>query len=84
MTPVTFDLREVQRDYIRKVLADVPGRKCLVLDRWTAKTISPLFTMSELCELDVFLVERLDRMSDEKDSSSVQTVLLIPGPKWNL
>ena len=72
-----FDIRKVQRNYLESILKDVPGRKVLVLDEFTQKITSNLFTMSELFNFDVFLVENILKMSEEKESSSVNTLLFV-------
>jgi len=72
-----YDIRELQKDTLIRLFEDVPGRKLLVLDEYTERLISKIFTMSELFEYDVFLVERLGSMSPEKEASSFKTVLIV-------
>lgn len=61
---------------MRNLLLEVPGRKALVLDQKTKSMISSIYTMSELWEFDVYLIEDLGRMSTDKDANELKTVVI--------
>jgi vacuolar protein sorting-associated protein 45 len=54
------DLVEVVRNYVDKMLKEVPGMKVLLLDAETTRVVSTVFSQSEILEQEVYLVERLD------------------------
>ena len=66
----------MQRDYFKNLLEEVPGRKALVLDSKTKSIVSSIYTMSELWEFDVYLIEDLENMSTDKDANEMSTVVV--------
>lgn len=58
--PAQADLVEVVRNYVDKMLREVPGMKVLLLDAETTRVVSTVFSQSEILEQEVYLVERLD------------------------
>ncbi len=55
-----MDLSAVVRFYIDKMLREVPGMKVLLLDADTTRSVSTVYSQSEILEQEVYLVERLD------------------------
>ncbi|XP_073103384.1 vacuolar protein sorting-associated protein 45 homolog isoform X2 [Elaeis guineensis] len=53
------------RDYIGRMLQDIPGMKVLILDSQTVSIVSVAYSQSELLQKEVFLVELVDSMSKE-------------------
>ncbi|WOL02950.1 vacuolar protein-sorting-associated protein [Canna indica] len=53
------------RDYIGRMLHDIPGMKVLILDSHTVSIVSVAYSQSELLKKEVFLVELVDSMSKE-------------------
>lgn len=80
----SFDLLKVQKDYISRALGEIPGRKVLVLDNNTEAFLSQIFTVSQLWEYDVYLIENIEKMSDDKDQNSLNTVLIIRPTAQNI
>lgn len=57
-------------------MLEVPGRKALVLDSKTKSMVSAIYTMSELWEFDVYLIEDLETLSTDKDANELKTVVV--------
>ncbi|KAM4130667.1 hypothetical protein ACJW30_01G118400 [Castanea mollissima] len=58
------------RDYINRMLLDIPGMKVLILDSHTVSVVSVGYSQSELLQKEVFLVELVDSISKSKESMS--------------
>lgn len=54
------DLVAIVRSYIERTLREVQGMKVLLLDAETMRTVSTVFTQSEILKEEVYLVERID------------------------
>ena len=54
------------REYVRRMLSESPGMKCLVVDKWTLPCTTAAYTQSEILAQEVFLVETLGDASDEE------------------
>lgn len=80
----SFDLLKLQKDYITRALNEVPGRKVLILDKTTEKSLSQIYTVSELWEFDVYLIESINKMTEEKDQNSLQTIMMIQPSAQNI
>lgn len=78
------NLVEIQRDYVFRILDEVPGRKALIMDTGTTKLISMLVGHSELLSREVYLVEKLENMSKEKDVGTLKTVVLVAPTPQNI
>ena len=61
-----MDLTAVVRFYIDKMLREVPGMKVLLLDADTTRSVSTVYSQSEILEQEVYLVERLDADKGEQ------------------
>ena len=61
-----MDLSAVVRFYIDKMLREVPGMKVLLLDADTTRSVSTVYSQSEILEQEVYLVERLDADKGEQ------------------
>lgn len=53
------------RDYLNRMLNDIPGMKVLILDAQTVGIISVAMSQSELLQKEVFLVEKVDAQAKE-------------------
>jgi len=53
------------RDYLNRMLTDIPGMKVLILDAQTVGIISVAMSQSELLQKEVFLVEKVDAQSKD-------------------
>ncbi|KAI7836541.1 hypothetical protein COHA_009606 [Chlorella ohadii] len=58
--PAGLDLVAVLRSYLERMLREVGGMKCLLLDAETTRVVSTVFSQSEILEHEVYLVERLE------------------------
>lgn len=58
--PAGLDLVAVLRSYLERMLREVGGMKCLLLDSETTRVVSTVFSQSEILEHEVYLVERLE------------------------
>ncbi|CAN6244201.1 unnamed protein product [Urochloa humidicola] len=56
------------RDYIDRMLHDIPGMKVLVLDPQTVSMVSVVYSQSDLLRKEVFLVETMDNASSSRES----------------
>lgn len=56
----SMDLVAIARSYVERTLREVKGMKVLILDAETMRTVSTIFTQSEILKEEVYLVERLD------------------------
>ncbi|CAL5058468.1 unnamed protein product [Urochloa decumbens] len=56
------------RDYIDRMLHDIPGMKVLVLDPQTVGMVSVVYSQSDLLRKEVFLVETIDNASSSRES----------------
>uniref|UniRef100_A0A0D9YRP1 Uncharacterized protein n=1 Tax=Oryza glumipatula TaxID=40148 RepID=A0A0D9YRP1_9ORYZ len=56
------------RDYIDRMLHDIPGMKVLVLDPDTVGMVSVVYSQSDLLRKEVFLVETVDNASSSRES----------------
>jgi vacuolar protein sorting-associated protein 45 len=72
-----YNLYDIQKDYIVRILEEVPGRKVLVLDKQSEELFSEVMTQSELLHYEVYLVERLEKLGQEKDLDAMRTVLIV-------
>ena len=54
------------RFYIDKMLKEVPGMKVLLLDADTTRSVSTVYSQSEILEQEVYLVERLEADKGEQ------------------
>jgi hypothetical protein len=72
-----INLIDVQRDYILRMIDEVPGRKVLIVDDKAMKLTSMMISQSELLQKEVYLVERLEEMSKEKDFGTLKTLILM-------
>jgi vacuolar protein sorting-associated protein 45 len=76
------NLVEIQRDYLLRMMDEVSGRKVLIVDENSMKLISMLVAQSELLQREVYLVEKLEEMSKEKDIGTLKSLILIsPSPQ---
>ncbi|KAG6476642.1 vacuolar protein sorting-associated protein 45 homolog isoform X1 [Zingiber officinale] len=66
------------RDYIGRMLQDIPGMKVLILDSQTVSIVSVAYSQSELLKKEVFLVELVDSMSKETMSHLKAVYFLRP------
>jgi len=55
-----MDLVAIARSYGERTRREVQGMKVLILDAETMRTVSTIFTQSEILKEEVYLVERLD------------------------
>lgn len=78
------NLVEVQRDYLLRIMDEVSGRKVLIVDENSMKLISMMVTQSELLQREVYLVERLEEMSKEKDIGTLKSLILISPSAQNI
>lgn len=53
-------------DYIDRILVDVIGIKCLVLDEDTTGMISLVYSQSQILKKDVYLIEKIEKLSTQK------------------
>lgn len=53
------------RDYLNRMLNDIPGMKVLILDAQTVGIVSVAMSQSELLQKEVFLVEKVDAQAKE-------------------
>lgn len=58
------------RDYIKRMLQDIPGMKVLILDSLTVSIVSVVYSQSELLQKEVFLVELVDSITMSKEPMS--------------
>ncbi|XP_062223400.1 vacuolar protein sorting-associated protein 45 homolog isoform X2 [Phragmites australis] len=56
------------RDYIDRMLHDIPGMKVLVLDPQSVGMVSVVYSQSDLLRKEVFLVETVDNASSSRES----------------
>jgi len=56
------------RDYIDRMLHDIPGMKVLALDPQTVGMVSVVYSQSDLLRKEVFLVETMDNASSSRES----------------
>lgn len=54
------------QDYIDRILGDVSGIKCLILDEDTTGMISLVYSQSQILKRDVYLIEKIEKQSDQK------------------
>ncbi|EAR92468.1 vacuolar protein sorting-associated protein (macronuclear) [Tetrahymena thermophila SB210] len=65
-TQTTLSPFKVLEDYFERMLQQVSGIKCLVLDVETTPIISLIFSQSKILKKDVYLIERIEMPSDGK------------------
>ena len=82
--PKGYNLVELQRDYLLRIIEEVPGRKALIVDDRAMKLVSLLVAQSELLQKEVYLVERLEEMSKEKDVGTLKTLVLCSPTPQNI
>ena len=70
-------LLDIQRDYFRRIFEDVDGLKVLVLDERSTAAICLLFSKSELWNYNVFLIEQITNLSQNKDTKKLKSVVII-------
>ena len=78
------NLIEIQRDYLIRIVEEVPGRKVLVLDESTMEQMSMLVAQSELLQREVYLVELLAKIGKEKDLDSINTIIIVDPVAQNI
>lgn len=62
---MNFDLVQIQREYIKKMLGVTQALKCLIIDKRISQIISMVFTQFEGFEQDVYLIETIENMNQE-------------------
>lgn len=72
-----YHLADIQKDYFSRSLAEIPGRKLLVLDNRATKHVSQFILQTELLQKEVFLVMSLSKLSQERDVDARNTVFMI-------
>jgi len=61
-----LNLFRIVEDYFERMLEEVPGMKCLVLDRETMGIISLICSQSQILKKNVYLIETMEKASTEK------------------
>jgi len=61
-----MNLFKIVEDYFERMLEEVPGMKCLVLDRETMGIISLICSQSQILKKNVYLIETIEKASAEK------------------
>ncbi|EGR30199.1 vacuolar sorting protein, putative [Ichthyophthirius multifiliis] len=62
----TLDTYKIAEDYFDRMLQEVTGIKCLVLDEETVQIISLVYSQTSILKKDVYLIERIDQPSEGK------------------
>lgn len=57
---MALDLVAISRHYVDRMLREVPGMKALLLDADTTRSISAVYSQTEIMNAEVYLVEKLD------------------------
>ena len=78
------NLIDIQKDYQIRAFEDIEGLKILVQDERTTSSICLLFSKSELWNYNVFQIEQITNMSDNKDSKKLKTLLVIQPTQNNI
>ncbi len=61
-----MDLVKILRAYVHTAIVSAPGYKALLLDKDTMKTCSTMYGRSELADLGVVHVERIDTTDQQQ------------------
>ncbi|KJE90359.1 vacuolar protein sorting-associated protein 45 [Capsaspora owczarzaki ATCC 30864] len=48
------------RDYVEKMVKDVPGMKAVILDRFTTQYLSLVYSQSEILQKEVYVIDKLE------------------------
>lgn len=58
-----------------------PGMKVLLLDDATTKTISTVYSQTQILQRDIFLVERLDQAAQHESMKHLKAITFVR-PTW--
>ena len=72
------------RHYVDRIVSDGnnPGMKVLLLDDATTKTVSTVYSQTQILERDVFLVERIDQTSRHEVMKHLKAAVFVR-PTWS-
>ncbi|GMH43449.1 hypothetical protein BSKO_11371 [Bryopsis sp. KO-2023] len=78
-----MDLLKIVRAYVEKMLDQVPGYKALLVDRETVRTLSTVYTQTELGTRNVFCTERIDS-TESREHKELKAVCFLRPTRENV
>ncbi|CAD8099685.1 unnamed protein product [Paramecium primaurelia] len=76
----TLNLLNSATDYIDRILSEVSGMKCLILDQETIGIISLIYSQSQILKKDVYLMEKIDAAASTKQKLQHMKVIFLIRP----
>lgn len=81
-----MDACKASRDYIDRILDDkgLGGMKTLILDNFTTRIVSTVYTQTQIVEKDVLLVENLSKQSKHEPMRHLKAAVFIQPTEANI